>query len=72
MRRTDAEVVLTVLNFGNDPAKLTLDLSGTGLTAAAYAATDALTGKAVSDLKPPSYDVQLPAAGGQVLLLKAK
>ena len=72
VRRGDAEAVLTVLNFGTNPARLTLDLSETGLTAAAYAATDGLTGKAVADLKPPSYEVQLPPAGGQVLLLKAK
>ncbi len=72
VRRTDTEAVLTVLNFGTEPAKLTLDLSETGLTAAAYAATDGLTGKAVGDLTPPSYAVQLPAAGGQVLVLKAK
>ncbi len=72
VRRAGDDIVLAVFNFGDAPASLTFDLSTTGLVADSYAATDALTGAAVPDIRPPTYQVELPAGGSKVLRLKAR
>ena len=72
VRRVGDDIVLAVFNFGDAPAALTFDLSTTGLVADSYAATDALTGAAVPDIHPPTYQVALPAGGSKALRLTAR
>lgn len=72
LRRTDSEIVLALFNFGAAAATVEADVSETGLVHATYGVTDALTGKTLGELKPPTYKVELPAAGALVLSLKAR
>ncbi len=72
VRRLDNDAVLAVFNFGNAPATLDLDLTDTGLVLPAYQVSDALTGKALGDLKGTAYKVDLPAGGSALFILKPR